>query len=268
MKKLMLVLALAVTVLVAAAGLILPETVASMQDKQMHRETVSYEMEQRGFRSASHLKDSLQLVYQNYSQVDLKKGNILNEDSVWQLAEEMLKNLNEKGIAAADPEKFVHHDEKPFLGITPDNSLTAVLWQCRAWNDNGESAVLVLDDNSGAVIAMNLNPVSFFLERKNYGIFFEEEAYLWMNQTAEVFAEQLKLENSGFLTDGLDVSDGAIDRAADRAADGSTTEYSQTVQLEGYIRFSDGNQEDIYLPVYLSDNRLTVGFVNLEESIP
>lgn len=260
MKKLMPVLALAGTVLVVSAGLILPETVASMQDQLMHKETVSYKMEQMGFRSASHLKDSLQLVGQKYTHVDLKKGNIFSGEGIWQLAEEMLKQLNENGMTAADPGKYTHHEEKPFLGITPDNSLTAVLWQCRVWNDSGESAVMVLDDNSGAVIAVDIRPTELILAYDSYGIIFEEEAYNWINSITEIFGKQMKMEKREFLTDSYAVQD--------HSAVSDSTEYTRLKYLEGCVGFSGGEQEEIvYLPIYFSEERLTIGNVNLADGM-
>lgn len=168
-------------------GFAIPGVISTIQDSNLKSQVIRYESDTMQFRTSDQITDNLQLMANGYSLIELNTGKVHNANDAYKSTLEVLKFFKENGMDSLSLDKYVHHEEKPYFAVSKDKSVTAVIWQCRLYDDSGNELFLMLDDNSGKMLSFMFVPINddnFSKGNANY----QRQAYDVANRFAGVCA--------------------------------------------------------------------------------
>lgn len=160
MKRTVPLIFVCCTVLTAVAGFLLPGFLSGAQDGKIQAKTGVYETDAIRFHPVAQMEDSLRLLEDNgHTFISLYQKNCgkLNADGAHQAALEALQFLEKNGAPGIVPDGYSSHIEAPLLGVSSDNTRSAVLWECELYhNSEGGTVKFLIDDSSGKMLAFNV----------------------------------------------------------------------------------------------------------------
>lgn len=159
MKRFVPILFVFCTVLAVAAGFLLPGFVSAMQDRGLQAKVNTYETDSLQFHAVAQITDSLRLLAGGYTKVKLERGSSLDAEGAYQAALDALQFLIKQDAIGILPEGYPNHSETPFLAVSSDQSMSAVLWRCELYsNSTGKWINMLIDDNTGKMLAFGIVP--------------------------------------------------------------------------------------------------------------
>lgn len=159
MKQFKSLLALPLAVILILIGLLLPQYVSRIQDRQLAEQVSTYEIGAVVLQSVSQVEGSLRLITGEHSLVEMSRGNRLNSDGVYQAALEFLAFSETYGLPLLQS-SIMKHGEIPLLAVSADGSATAVIWKCQIYDEGRRGIQLVIDDASGKMLSFTLTDSS------------------------------------------------------------------------------------------------------------
>lgn len=166
--------------LAIAVGLLLPQAVLLLKDRQLSNQVDTYETAPVKFYASRQITDTLKLLAENYSTLSLPVSYArMHMDQVYEGAQAFLNSMEEAGLfpeapqalspASAAPSLYVRNGSAADLAFyEPDaqedsapvtlSRTSAIVWDCTLTGENGASVRLTVDDATGLVTSVSCWP--------------------------------------------------------------------------------------------------------------
>ncbi|CAB1248096.1 MAG: hypothetical protein SOH93_05385 [Oscillospiraceae bacterium] len=157
MKRAIPILLIFCALLAIVSGFFLPSFVSAMQDQKLKTKVNTYETSSLQFHPVTQLKDSLQLLTGEYTTEYLENGSNLDGDGAYQAALDTMRFMAAQGAAGILSEKCPDHTEMPFLVVSADKTMSAIMWRCALYSKSFNKWIdILIDDSSGKMLAFNM----------------------------------------------------------------------------------------------------------------
>lgn len=148
------------TLLLTAAGAVLPWMVSSLQDARVGRtpETRQFDPVNLTLQTGGGVQETLLLLAGSYSDLDDLEWSgrtNLTEEAAADAARKAIRMLNENGLCALLPEESEEDGctitaEPHFIMSMTESSLSAIVWVC--WSDQQPENWIFIDDDTGKMV--------------------------------------------------------------------------------------------------------------------
>jgi hypothetical protein len=188
MKRAIPILLVFCALLAIVSGFFLPSFVSSMQDQKLKTKVNTYETSSLQFHPVTQLKDSLQLLTGEYTTEYLENGSNLDADGAHQAALDTMQFMKAQGAAGILSEEYQDHTEAPFLVVSADKTMSAIMWRCSLYNQNLDEWVdILIDDSSGKMLSFNMISDQEILTGQSTEDI-EGQAYKFSSKLADIYS--------------------------------------------------------------------------------
>lgn len=144
---------LTVTFLILTAGFFLPGIISEIQDRELESQVSRYEATNVQFNQPvnTDILENMRLASGGYAWVDLQKGDKLDGAGAAAAAGEALAFFADALPWEIDAGSFTPEATRPFLVVGEER--TALLWACVLSDEYGNTAGMLIDDESGLMVS-------------------------------------------------------------------------------------------------------------------
>ena len=144
---------LTVTFVILTAGFFLPDIISEIQDRGLGSQVSRYEAINVQFNQPANtdILENMRLASGDYAWVDLQKGDKLDGAGASAAAGEALAFFADALPWKIEAGGFTPEATRPFLVV--DEERTALLWACVLTDEYGNTAAMLIDDESGMMVS-------------------------------------------------------------------------------------------------------------------
>ncbi|MGW8114812.1 hypothetical protein ACVS9P_06480 [Caproicibacterium sp. NSD3] len=244
MKRSIPILLIFCALLAIVSGFFLPSFVSAMQDQKLKTKVNTYETSSLQFHPVVQLKDSLRLLTGEYTTEYLENGSNLDADGAYQAALDTMQFMAAQGAAGILSEEYPDHTEAPFLVVSADKTMSAIMWRCALYSKNLNKWVeILIDDSSGKMLAFSMTSDQDIIDiQSTKGV--KEKAYEFSSKLADICSNYY-----GWKTENVQVNDILpIDNLSG---------YS----IKSSIKMRDDGGDLVVFPLTISGNQYTLNML-------
>lgn len=197
MKRFIPILLIFCVLLAIVSGFFLPSFVSAMQDQELKTKINTYETSSIQFHPVAQLKDSLRLLNGEYTTEDRENGSHLDADGAHQAAVDTMQFMTAQGAVGILSEGYQGHTEAPFLVVSADKTMSAIMWRCSLYSENLNKWIdILIDDSSGKMLSFNMISDQDVIDTQSTKDV-KEQAYELSSKQADVYSNYYgwKIEN-------------------------------------------------------------------------
>ena len=239
MKRAIPIVLIFCALLAIVSGFFLPSFVSAMQDQKLKTKVSTYETSSLQFHPVTQLKDSLRLLNGEYTTEYLENGSNLDADGAYQAALDTMQFMAAQGAGGILSEEYPNHTEAPFLVVSADKTMSAIMWRCSLYNKNLKWVDILIDDSSGKMLAFSMTSDQDVIDTQSTKDV-KEKAYEFSSKLADICSNYY-----GWKTENVQVND---DLPIDNLSG-----YS----IKSSIKMRDDGGDLVVFPLTISGDRYT-----------